>query len=122
MLGEDEAKKKLQRDLDKVWQARKTYFDSNPDITGQQLYRYTCDQAREYGWDFGGLHAGHLVGTFPHERIPNDKVTFQISDQNENQMRSVDGNGHQRHWILETHLVDRERKIGGFREQLLTVN
>lgn len=36
-------------------------------------------------------------------------------------MRSLDKKGHKRHWILEMHLVDRERQIGGFMEQLLTV-
>jgi hypothetical protein len=29
-------------------------------------------------------------------------------------------NGAVRHWILEIHLVDRERQIGGFLEQLPT--
>jgi Xaa-Pro dipeptidase len=31
-----------------------------------------------------------------------------------------DANGNRREWILEIHFVDRERKIGGFFEQLLT--
>jgi hypothetical protein len=29
--------------------------------------------------------------------------------------------GAPRHWILEIHFVDRERQIGGFFEELLTV-
>jgi hypothetical protein len=29
--------------------------------------------------------------------------------------------GRQCHWILEVHLVDRDRRIGGFFEQLLTL-
>jgi hypothetical protein len=36
-------------------------------------------------------------------------------------MRSCDENGEERHWILEIHFVDRERQIGGFYEELLTV-
>jgi Xaa-Pro dipeptidase len=36
-------------------------------------------------------------------------------------MRSFDEKGQQRHWILEIHFVDRERWIGGFYEELLTV-
>jgi len=36
-------------------------------------------------------------------------------------MRRTDRSGRQCHWILEVHLVDREREIGGFFEQLLTV-
>jgi len=30
--------------------------------------------------------------------------------------------GAPRHWILEIHFVDRARQIGGFYEQLLTVD
>ncbi|HEX5296387.1 MAG TPA: hypothetical protein VFW50_05320 [Streptosporangiaceae bacterium] len=30
-----------------------------------------------------------------------------------------DANGQACHWILEVHLVDRERQIGGFFEELL---
>lgn len=36
-------------------------------------------------------------------------------------MRSLDDKGQERHWILEIHFVDRERQIGGFYEELLTV-
>jgi Xaa-Pro dipeptidase len=36
-------------------------------------------------------------------------------------MRSTDKEGRRRHWILEIHFVDREREIGGFYEELLTV-
>ena len=68
-----------------------------------------------------GAHSGHLVGSFPHERIPNDKITFYITKGNNNKMRTIDEKGNKRHWILEMHLVDRERQIGGFFEQLLTV-
>ena len=34
-------------------------------------------------------------------------------------MRRVDRGGRTCHWILEVHLVDRERQIGGFYEELL---
>jgi hypothetical protein len=36
-------------------------------------------------------------------------------------MRRTDKVGRACHWILEVHLVDRERAIGGFYEQLLTL-
>jgi hypothetical protein len=36
-------------------------------------------------------------------------------------MRSTDESGRIRHWILEIHFVDRERRIGGLFEELLTV-
>ena len=34
---------------------------------------------------------------------------------------SLDEKGQERHWILEIHSVDTERRIGGFYEELLTV-
>jgi hypothetical protein len=37
-------------------------------------------------------------------------------------MRRTDPSGRTCHWILEVHLVDRERQIGGFYEQLLTLS
>lgn len=37
-------------------------------------------------------------------------------------MRAPDQNGHPRDWILEIHFVDRKLEIGGFMEQLLTVD
>ena len=37
-------------------------------------------------------------------------------------MRRTDRVGRQCHWILEVHLVDRDRAIGGFFEQLLTLH
>jgi len=37
-------------------------------------------------------------------------------------LREPDSNGRPRHWILEIHFVDRGREIGGFFEELLTVD
>jgi hypothetical protein len=36
-------------------------------------------------------------------------------------MRRRDRNGQSCHWILEVHLVDRARQIGGFVEELLDI-
>lgn len=142
VLGNNETKKKIRDDLEPVWYTVKSQFDKKPDMTGEELYSIACAEAKQAGWEFGGPHSGHLVGDYPHERIPNDKITFYITEGNKSEypvdvvvepilglitlyaldsMRSVDQNGHNRHWILEIHLVDRERKIGGFYEQLLTV-
>jgi len=121
VLGEDPVKKKLRDSLDPVWKAVKTKFDETPDMTGEQLYDIACDLAKEYGWEFGGQIAGHLVGSFPHERIPNDKIALYITKGNGEKMGQPGKDGHKRHWILEIHLVDRSRQIGAFAEQLLTV-
>ncbi len=48
-------------------------------------------------------------------------MTLYVHPDSDLPMRSCDENGAQRHWILEIHFVDRERQIGGFYEELLTV-
>jgi hypothetical protein len=91
-------------------------------MAGQELYDIACELVQEAGWEFGGSIAGHLVGEFPHERIPRDKISLYITKGNEQSMCCLDGKGQMWHWILEIHLVDRTRQIGGFFEQLLTID
>jgi len=121
VLGDDPAKLRLRDDLEPVWQAGKAFFDARPDITGQQLYARMQELAMERGWEFGGDIAGHLVGEFPHEKIASDEWESYIAPRNERPMRGLDPTGRHLHWILEVHLVDRDRQIGGFHEQLLTL-
>ena len=79
--------------------------------------------AAERSYEFGGQIAGHVIGQFPHERIPRDKVTLYITEGNAEPIAaSVDAEGRPRHWILEIHLVDRQRQIGGFMEKILTID
>lgn len=66
-----------------------------------------------------GPHAGHLIGQFPHEKIDGAKIESYISPGNDTAMRRTDRAGHRCHWILEVHLIDRRRQIGGFYEELL---
>ena len=121
VLGDDPVKHRLRADLEPAFQAAKAHFQANPRITGAELYNFACGLARDAGWDFGGEIAGHLVGEFPHERIPGDRVFQNIMPGNTNPLESIDSQGRRRHWILEIHLVDRARQIGGFYEELLTV-
>jgi hypothetical protein len=67
------------------------------------------------GWQFGGEIAGHLIGKFPHEKITDDEYGNYIHPDNPAVIDTRKQN-----WILEIHLVDKQRKIGGFYEQLLT--
>lgn len=121
VLGDDPVKHRLRDSLEPVWLAAKAQFQTTPDMTGGALYDLACSLAKDAGWEFGGQIAGHLIGSFPHERIPNDKLTLYITSGNNEPMSNRDGSGQKRHWILEIHLVDRERQIGGFYEQLLTI-
>jgi len=121
VIGADPLKLKMQRDIAEAFQDGKEYFKQTPEITSSELFAYAVSLAEKYGWEFGGPIAGHLVGQFPHERIPEDKVTLYVHPGSDLKMRSLDENGQQRHWILEIHFVDREHDIGGFYEELLTV-
>jgi Xaa-Pro dipeptidase len=121
VLGSDPLKLKLRDDIGKAFREGKKYFQDHPEITAVELYRHAQKLAVKYGWEFGGSIAGHLIGQFPHERIPGDKVTLYVHPGNPNPMRGLDADGHERHWILEIHFVDRARQIGGFYEELLTV-
>lgn len=122
VLGDDPAKLALRDDLSKVWEAGRRHFEAHPDITGEQLYQHVGGLAEAAGWRFGGPHSGHLVGEFPHEVIDGERIESYIAPGNSTPMRRNDRAGKRAHWILEVHLVDRERAIGGFYEQLLTLH
>ena len=122
VLGDDPNKIALRDALEPLWLTVKEYFDKTPDITGAQLYDYAVKSVEAKGWKFGAHMAGHLVGLFPHERIPRDKTALYITSGNNEKMRSVGKDGHQRHWILEIHLRSLDEKLGGFFEQILTVD
>ena len=121
VLGSDPVKLKLRDDIGKAFLEGKKHFHNHPEITAAELYLYAQKMAKGYGWEFGGAIAGHLIGQFPHERIPGDKVTLYVHPDNPNRMRGFDADGQERHWILEIHFVDRARQIGGFYEELLTI-
>lgn len=121
VVGKDPAKLRLSDDLADVWASGKQHFEAIPDITGEQLYSYVTEEASRHGWQFGGDIAGHLVGKFPHRRIAGEKVESYIAPGSRGPMRRRDSTGNVCHWILEVHLVDRGRQIGGFFEQLLTL-
>jgi Xaa-Pro dipeptidase len=121
VLGSDPLKHKMQRDVGHAFAEGKRYFNETPGITSSELFRYAHSLAEKLGWEFGGRIAGHLIGQFPHERIADDKVSLYVHPDSHLTMRSFDEKGQKRHWILEIHFVDREREIGGFYEELLTV-
>jgi Xaa-Pro dipeptidase len=121
VLGSDPHKLKLQRDVGQAFADGKRFFQETPGITSSEFFDHIVSLAHKSGWEFGGRIAGHLIGQFPHERIADDKVTLYVHPKSNLSMRSLDEKGQKRHWILEIHFVDREREIGGFFEELLTV-
>jgi Xaa-Pro dipeptidase len=122
VLGSDPVKHRLTENLSEAFARGKALFHSSPHLTAGELYDYVVELAREYGWEFGGRTAGHLVGHFPHEKQPPHSNRFSVRSGNPISLREPDANGETRHWILEIHFVDRSRQIGGFLEELLTVD
>lgn len=114
-------RRRLRDALLPTWEAVRARYRARPDMTGGELFDAARDEARAAGYEFGGPIAGHLVGHFPHERIARDKMTFYITEGNDLPMSRLDERGKKYHWILEMHMVDRERQIGGFMEELLTI-
>ncbi|MGA9374083.1 MAG: M24 family metallopeptidase [Mycobacterium sp.] len=119
VLGDDPRKLALREYLPLIWEAGRDHFRRHPDITGEQLFHHIVGLSQDAGWLFGGAIAGHLVGHFPHENIPGDKIESYIAPGSTNPMRREDGAGNTCHWILEVHLVDGDRRYGGFHEELL---
>lgn len=59
------------------------------------------------------------MGEFPHEKIDGADIESYIAPGNATRLRRPDRAGRACHWILEIHLIDRERGFGGFHEELL---
>jgi hypothetical protein len=118
VMGDDPEKHRLCQDLPRIFDTIKQYFDDHRDVTGAELYAYAQQSAESAGWLFGGAIAGHIVGEFPHARIPGDKDLYRISPANTQRMRDPDASGQMKYWIIEVHLVDRARTFGGFFERL----
>jgi Xaa-Pro aminopeptidase len=119
VLGDDPVKARLRDDLPRIFDAGRAYFDARPDITGAELFDHMVGLAEQAGWEWGGTIAGHLVGQFPHDEIEGDDVHSNVMPGSTRPMRGLDSAGRVCHWILEVHLVDRARQIGGFHEELL---
>lgn len=119
VLGDDPLKHRLRNDLVVMFEAGRTYFETHQDVTGEELFDHVVANAAAAGWEWGGTIAGHLVGEFPHEDNDGDHLFSQIAPGNSRRMRGFDRMGQVCHWILEIHLVDQARQIGGFYEELL---
>ena len=119
VLGDDPHKLAIRDALPRVWRAGRDYFDSHPDVTGAELFDFSVEAARAEGFGWGSHIAGHLVGEFPHKKIVGNGVQWYITPGSDKPMRRKDPKGRICHWILEIHLTDPARRIGGFYEQLL---
>jgi Xaa-Pro dipeptidase len=122
VVGSDPVKHRLVENLADAFTRGKNLFRDSPSLTAGELYDYSASLAADYGWEFGARSAGHLIGRFPHEGRPSDPDHFRIVHGNSIRLREPGQNGLPRHWILEIHFIHRRREIGGFYEELLTVD
>ena len=120
VLGDDPHKIAIRDALPRVWQAGRDYFERHPDITGAELFDYVVEVGRDEGFEWGGHIAGHLVGEFStHKKIAGTGTEWYIMPGSTKRMQHTQPSGCRCHWILEIHLIDPVRRIGGFYEQLL---
>jgi Xaa-Pro aminopeptidase len=119
VIGDDPVKLRLRDDLADVFALGRNHFEASPDITGEQLFDFMVAAGEARGWEWGGTIAGHIVGEFPHTEFDADHALSLVAPGSTLPMRGVDTRGRVAHWILEVHLVDRGREIGGFYEELL---
>lgn len=122
VIGDDPVKLRLLRNMEEGFAIGKQHFKNHPDITGAELFNYSVRVAQDFGWEFGGTIAGHIIGNFPHKEIIGSEVIHYVHPENTQKMSAPDQFGNSRHWIYEIHYVDRKQLIGGFFEQLLTID
>ena len=121
VVGTNEKMLKLKNDVELAWKEGKAFYDINrAHLTGADFYEYTKTLAQRYGWEYGNIHCGHLVGNFPHETLLGEDVTNYIHPENKELMSRLDKLGNERFWIYEIHFIDRSLEIGGFYEQLVS--
>ena len=121
VVGDNPEKLKLRDALPEIFKIGRAHFESSDTLTGAELFAFMERTAADGGWIFGGEIAGHIVGEFPHTKIPGDENSFVIAPQNPGRLREPDSLGQVKHWILEVHLIDPSRSFGGFYEELITV-
>ncbi len=120
IIGNNAKKIKLKNDVEKAWLETQAWYLKQTRLTGAEFFKFIVDKTETYGYTFGGVIAGHIVGEYPHEQ-PLDPKSFDLDvhPDNHNDMFLLDAKGNKRHWILEIHFVDKENKIAGYMEKLL---
>jgi Xaa-Pro aminopeptidase len=119
VIGNNPIKLKLKNDVSEAWQKTQQFYKQNLEITGAELYQYVCNLAKDFGWEFGNVHCGHLIGEFPHERIEGESKINYLHPENNLSMNKKGIKGNELFWILEIHFVDKDKQFGAFQESIL---
>lgn len=120
VLGNDPAKLRLREAVVAAWKEGQAFFrDNEGQVSGAELFAHTRELAARYGYRYGGPHAGHLIGNFPHEAFQGADPANYIWPDNQAAMTAPDADGRPRSWIYEIHFVDDAIGLGAFCEQWL---
>jgi len=97
--------------LPKMHAIGRAHFEREESLTGAELFDFMQKAAAADGLSFGG-EMRHIIGEFPHTKIPGEENTFVIAPENPEKkpmpprLRDLDENGNIKHWILEVHLIE----------------
>lgn len=119
VLGDDPRKIALRDAVNLLYEEGRAFAAQDPELTGARMHAFMTRRARELGYVYGNVYSGHLVGEFPHDKVPGEKVHSYLIDGNDRPLHGHLEDGTPLTWILESHLVDEEIGRGGFVEGLL---
>lgn len=123
VIGADPEKIRLRDAIEAAWYAGRDYFKANRDtVTGADMYALAVECARAHGYVYPNWHAGHLIGSFPHEIVQGELSENYLHPGNDVPLSAPDRGGNPRSWIYEVHFVDPQRGYGGFFEQWLELD
>lgn len=107
VLGDDSEKRRCAQDSELLWKEMRDAW-KNQGMTGQALYEFGIEQAKEKGWLFKLEGAnGHRLSEFPHQVYYKGNMT------------TVAWTPAPYLWMLEVQLVHPTRPFGAFFEDLL---
>jgi Xaa-Pro aminopeptidase len=123
VIGEDPDKLRLRDSIEAAWYSGRDYFQANRErVTGADMYELAVEAARASGYEYANVHAGHLIGNFPHEIVQGERVDNYLHPANLTRLSDPDAAGHPRTWIYEIHFVEPDKGYGGFFEQWLELD
>lgn len=123
VIGGDPDKLRLRDSVEAAWRAGRDHFKRHREtVTGAEMHALAVAAAEAAGYRFGNVHAGHLIGRFPHKAAGGAREANYLHPANHGRLADPDRSGNPRDWIYEIHFVDPERGYGGFFEQWLELD
>lgn len=119
VVGDDPEMHAIAEAAERIWVESHSAFLDAPEMTGAELFADVRARIAEAGYEHAEKHVGHLIGSFPHARIPDDAKANYLAPGNDRPLRGAGPDGRRLFWILEVHLRHRSGAYGAFVERLL---